>query len=91
MQEPMEDVVVDTVVIDGDVNSVGTEQIGSVKRIEPAELNWKRKLSKGISSPTAGECVTCMPQIQTRSIRREPTGCNLLGSKPHKPWIQHHL
>jgi hypothetical protein len=58
LQEPMEDVVMDIVVVDGNVDSVRAEQIGSVRRIEPAELKWKLKLPKVISSPSLRACLT---------------------------------
>jgi hypothetical protein len=53
------------VVVDGDVDSIGTKQVGSATKIDPAELKWKRKLPTVISSTSlkeekaghvAGEC-----------------------------------
>jgi hypothetical protein len=42
-------------VVDGDADSIRTDQVGSVRKIDPAELKWRRKLPKVISSPSLKE------------------------------------
>jgi hypothetical protein len=55
LQGPIEDVVVDVMVVDGFSDSVVVEQIGYVRRAEPSELKRKRKLPKVITSPSMKE------------------------------------
>jgi hypothetical protein len=42
-------------VVDDDVESIGTEEIGSVRRIEPTALKWKQNLPKVTSSHSLKE------------------------------------
>jgi hypothetical protein len=82
-------VVANIVVVHGDVDSIGTEQVGSVPKIDPAELKEAEallSLREGGKGRSRGRRVWLVGHI--RSIPPKSERCRSLGSKQQKPWIQ---